>query len=524
MAPPLAMLFPLIGFLRYHGYELDRPEALLALGLVGGVAAALGALASAAPSVVRVVFYALVLLVVADVSLRLGHDDRSQLMRDWGLPVLALFVWSVVLGLMVVLSSLRAHLGLIFTAVFATMTLGVIGLPAEQKPEGVTIDTNEAAAAETRSRPDGAVVHIVLDEHIGLAGFPGEVAGAGEAARFVRDFYLDNGFAVFGHAYSEYAQTFDSIPNLLNGIRPLSSGAGVRAVGPRYAAPHNAWFDRLARDGYTIRVYQSDYLNLCEHGGVGFCFTYSTNGAYPLRELDLPSGIKARLILGKFYKDTLAYDLAGMADAASGGVLSRALLPEPWRGGAVGEPQTGPAASMPVIDRLVGDIRANARGRAFFAHLILPHFSYQFDRSCRLKGDFRTWLNRMEDWVSNTPGSRLERYQAYLEQVRCTTLQMGRVFDALKDAGAWENATVIVHGDHGSRIASRTPNSAGREAFTERDWLDLHSTFIAVKRPGATPRYDTRQRSIRTIFAEQSGQNAQPDAPRPEALIGDNTL
>ncbi|MBF0247823.1 MAG: sulfatase-like hydrolase/transferase, partial [Alphaproteobacteria bacterium] len=300
-------------------------------------------------------------------------------------------------------------------------------------------------------------------------------------------------------------------------------GGRAENQGASFIAQDNAWFDKLAADGYALRVYQSDYRNLCGQASIAYCFSYPTNGIAPIRDLDIPAAIKTRLIVGMFYKDTVSYRIANLADESFGGRLSAAVLPESWRGGAPGEPQLSPVATVPVIDRLIRDIRAHPRGTAFVAHLMLPHFSYQYDRECRLKPDFRTWLNRTRDLVTNDEASRRERYEAYLEQVRCATKQMDRVFAALKDAGAWDAATVILHGDHGSRISIATLGSPDVADFTDRDLVDLHSTFIAVKTAGRDGGHDGRQRSIRAIFAETVGLDADPDATPPGLLFASHS-
>ena len=54
------------------------------------------------------------------------------------------------------------------------------------------------------------VVHLIFDEFIGLAGIPS--IPDGEAARDqLRSFFLDNGFLVFGHAYSRFVHTRNAI-------------------------------------------------------------------------------------------------------------------------------------------------------------------------------------------------------------------------------------------------------------------------------------------------------------------------
>ena len=50
------------------------------------------------------------------------------------------------------------------------------------------------------------VVHLILDEFIGLAGIPSIPDGYASETSFGL-FFLDNGFYVFGRAYSRFVHT-----------------------------------------------------------------------------------------------------------------------------------------------------------------------------------------------------------------------------------------------------------------------------------------------------------------------------
>ena len=49
-------------------------------------------------------------------------------------------------------------------------------------------------------------------------------------------------------------------------------------------------------------------------------------------------------------------------------------------------------------------------------------------------------------------------------------------------AGLRQDAVVIVHGDHGSRIARNDPTAVERTLFSAADYADLYSTLFAVTR------------------------------------------
>ncbi len=158
------------------------------------------------------------------------------------------------------------------------------------------------------------------------------------------------------------------------------------------------------------------------------------------------------------------------------------------------------------LSKMALGLTQNPRGTAVFAHFLMPHFSYVYDSSCKLKEEISTWLWRSLIFSTtsavNTPDSRRERYQAYFDQVRCAYELLAGFFDELKQAGLYDDATIIVHGDHGSRIGIHDPWPQTRSLLSEDDLFDYYSTLYAVKRPGVEPRYSREQRSIQAMFSE----------------------
>jgi len=82
----------------------------------------------------------------------------------------------------------------------------------------------------------------------------------------------------------------------------------------------------------------------------------------------------------------------------------------------------------------------------------------------------------------NTPESRAERYRLYFEQLACTREQLARLLDAIP-APLREDAIILVHGDHGSRIALTDPVTAAEDRMQPSDYADSYSTLFAVRTP-----------------------------------------
>jgi arylsulfatase A-like enzyme len=128
------------------------------------------------------------------------------------------------------------------------------------------------------------------------------------------------------------------------------------------------------------------------------------------------------------------------------------------------------------------------------------------------------WLDRI-DWSKlprhNDADSRAVRYPRYLEQVLCTQQRLQTLFDVLKQRGLWDEAIVVVHGDHGARIDVAWPKGDLVAEMTPADFIDGYSTLFAVKLPGEDPRCDRRQQSINQLFLRHMlGERSAADADR----------
>jgi hypothetical protein len=146
-----------------------------------------------------------------------------------------------------------------------------------------------------------------------------------------------------------------------------------------------------------------------------------------------------------------------------------------------------------------------AVGRMFFAHLMLPHQPYYLTSDCHVR-EFDDWYNRKlyHDDLSKISSRefRVEAYQRYFEQTTCLLGILDDLFDAMRDRGIFDRATIIVHGDHGSRITIHDPVFENAEQLSPRDLFDAYSALFAIRIPGVAGGYDTRMRSVQDLFGE----------------------
>lgn len=298
------------------------------------------------------------------------------------------------------------------------------------------------------------ILHIVLDEQIGVEGIPVEFDEDWSIYEEVRDLYADNGFQLYGNAYSRWDDTIESLRNMLS-----SENVG--------------WFGRLHDWGFKITTITSDYIPLAGDQTI----TYRLGGAIKtLTKVIIPDVDKAKLIMGLFLKSH------GLKDHAT--------------------PLTHFAAAEMIFE-LEDQIMKAQRGQAIFAHIILPHSPYAFDRNCEMDRDISTWLPNdayeTAPWRNNEY-TRAERYPRYLNQMICVQRRMGVIFELVKQRGLWEEAIIIIHGDHGSRIDTRMEVRGGQPIMDDNDMIDAFSTLYAVKRPWVVGGYFDSQLPIDHLF------------------------
>jgi hypothetical protein len=194
--------------------------------LLGGLP--FGLLLSLRPRTFGAAGVALLLFVLAS---QIFAEGISDVLRDWRGLSQDLIAWAgpvggLALGVLIalpivalpftVLSWLGPNLGIVLATVFSVALVSTLLLPAEPLPLG---ETYRRDGAEAKDLPP--IIHLVLDEQIGVEGLPADIAGGADLRDDLRRFYVDFGFALYGRAYSEFSQTWHSMIALLNGFESL---------------------------------------------------------------------------------------------------------------------------------------------------------------------------------------------------------------------------------------------------------------------------------------------------------------
>jgi hypothetical protein len=482
LGPCFLLLYPFYRFLLFHDYPLWDPEVLLivfvwiAFVMIGVTVASknLGLLA---------LIYALALYFFFTT----GPDPLSTaglIVRG----VLALIV-------MLLLIKLQINIWQISLIFISGVLVADIGLLAWKSTHHQSSPVSVSAERSSHSKTDGPILHIILDEHIGVDGLPSAVPETAQMKIDFQNFFIGYGFTLFSKAYSPYVNSDNSISNILN----LSYSEKDREYFKDYGAKsrktlmHNALFKKFGEDGYGFHVYQPNYINFCQEGFyIESCDEVSRNS--PIALMGAPYSFRAKgWVLLSLY-------LANNSFFAS--------IEKEWVGHDIFKTRVGPLGAGPkIFDRLSHDLALATSHDYFFAHILMPHYPYVYDASCRPLPVLE-WMDSRElpdisDSINTLDGYQA-RYSQYYDQIRCAHQLLGNIFNALKKNGLYDSTTIVIHGDHGSRInLKHNPDFESYSQISKDDMLTSYSTLLAIKKPQQkTGILNTKQDDVVAILKE----------------------
>ena len=504
----LAILFvlltPYLNFIHSNEFIYEAVNAIV-IGAFLALAAVLATLLRWARSeLLRVCILAFLLLLFLDIQLYWFHS----------------WIWKLAVGALV-LGRLswhgRRHLSVFLTAVFGTMTAATIVLIVW---DGTIVRDSNAHPSAAGGNSDLPVyVHIILDEFMGPEGFDPAVASQRAIRNEIKSFFADRGFRLFGRAYSPYFYSHDSIPAALNMTVTSETGNFHEMDGLGFAIDRNRYFESLRSRGYRIHVYQSSFMDYCTSSPVDIakCVTYDYHSSTSASLASLASADKARLVLTMYASLGTLSDVvfAAYKELRSASPALGRSLPE-W---VEWSDKLGPIPVMPVFDELIRDVASAQGGSMFFAHLLIPHSPYSLDSACRIRRPVMMWKEnslkeRPSSGHANTDASRHARYEAYIPQLRCALRKVQSLLDSLKARGLYDDATIVIHGDHGSRIVRTEPGLLNRRWLIPQDYTDAFLALYAVKSPEISPGYDPRPAALPDLIrALAQGEMDAPGGP-----------
>ena len=263
------------------------------------------------------------------------------------------------------------------------------------------------------------------------------------------------------------------------------------------------YFTDLDRRGYRIGAVLPAYFDLCPKQRLTHCRTFASSALTSMLGTEMTASDRAKVLgftmlnlteMAKLVASTIQTGSNDLFDAEG-------RLPEN-RG------ELYPLASIEELERFTAELATLRRGEVRFAHLLLPHDPYMLTPDCKVK-PASAWLDE------HGPGSAESREKGYADQVRCLQRRLGRMLDSLARTRAGREAIVLIHGDHGSRIAPAQPFVTGPQ-LSQRELIMSYSTLFAIRVPGEAAGEIAGTHALGELLADFRARDF-ASAPRPRA-------
>ena len=466
MLIPLFLLWAsFLVFLDYHSYCLYCSETVI--GFLGVTLLALGCSFIMKVKKGRLAPVVLVGLIV------LVCDQQFNLQEDY-LPVL-LVSFGIVL-LWVYLDKFYMVANWICGTMLLVTVLKMGFLSLWEVDRDVRFGPGWGRVKAAQSAPP-RLIHLILDGHIGIERFTLDDTGKVQKDKLIK-FFVENGFQLYGNAYSHDDATIPSIPFLMN-LSDKSSEKLFTSIDSTHILLRNKYFQELAKRQYHINVLQSHYLDFCVNSPIPIanCIEYPSGSIAVYSNLPLPLSMKVQILLNYYF---LPHGKSKVLDT----FLSYTPI---YR--LVNKSRFFPrvAESIRGLETLREDIPSFPLGHALFGHLLVPHAPFQ------LKSDCEVFVPD-----STTTRTRQNESDLYFQQLNCIYFRLTSLFDQMRDGGIFDQSIIILNGDHGPRQAVQK----GLERPASQDSKNQHPTLFAVKMPDSQGRYDTSIRPITELLRE----------------------
>ena len=443
---PLALTAPLTSFLRFYDVSLLSSEAfynfavLTLVGLLTGLIMALGG------NLVQALMSAgiFVLFICGEAPSRVLYPD--------GIRFRYIFFVSIFL-LATILYFLREHRIRFLLIIFGVMWLAGTVTPGDEKT---------TVLAENSHEPDISLppyIHIVLDEHIGIEGIHPSWDKNNYFSQKLKKKYTDKGFLIFGRAYSRFNKTESSFYSFLNLTSAYNSDVYMKNIP---SVIPNTLFDNLTKRGYIINTFTTLNLSLCGNSTnyrFGKCVSVVGGGLKDFHDggILLHNFVRKMRLLNMYDVAQQSFDLPE---------LNLAVHPTTMN-------------ALTNAEKFMDFLGEGKRGNAYFIHLLLPHQPYLLDKTCKYKFDGNFFKKEERNTV----------YARYIEQTKCTHEIVGKIISKLDSNPEAEDSTIIIQGDHGSRVPAKRN---GFVNFKNGGYIQFFSTHFSVRSPTVNPGYDRR--------------------------------
>jgi len=284
-----------------------------------------------------------------------------------------------------------------------------------------------------------ALLHIILDSYTGPEGLALQGEMGAQARLSLKKLADDHGLWVAPRAFGRHPNTVNSLPEILSLAEFPAPAHPMRTN--RLILPELPYLTGLGKLGYAVHVVQTDFIDLCRYNEVRSCRTVNRSDLSAMAAFGLPMVDRVQVILSNYL------NFSALTAIAAGDLISISH----WLGYSDERPLYLRAKLFSVtgaheLDRLASRISTIAPGNALIVHVLMPHDPYSFDENCALT-PFSAW-----QYEETGPHWR-KALAAYDRQLVCANRKIGKVIAQFRRSSGGRNGLVVIHGDHGSRIA-----------------------------------------------------------------------
>jgi len=396
----------------------------------------------------------------------------------------------------------RDNLATILISAFGAIFVSTIAIHFFSTGKGPAITY---AASHGKANDLSPIIHIVLDEMIGTEGIDRNLPGGEETYQLVRNFHNRFRFRLYGKTFSRHYSTVMSIPNMLNyDYTDKTYGSDSSAHSKYLPAGQFKFFDDLQDRGYDVNVYQSSHVNFCKGENINRCKTLNSfNPASIYISPPKKHTSNSQLPINTMIFSLLIQKASKSYSSYIGHKLIKLISADVYLA-----PMYDVQSFKLWFDDFTNDIAETKGGEVYFAHFLVPHAPLMLTKDCDTK--LKPWESphllkehrnlKAKDFQK----ARSRHYQDYFEQVTCVFKKLTEFMEKIEKLEPFQNATIIINGDHGSRISS----GQYFENLSKQDFVDNYSALFSIRSPVVKPGYDLRSVSIQKLFSEtfQDGQ------------------
>ena len=231
-------------------------------------------------------------------------------------------------------------------------------------------------------------------------------------------------------------------------------------------------FEWYRKHGYDLNVFQTDIMDFCSLGYISYCLSAPYRNLFWLSQSNYDLRQKLFVLTSAFLNHSTLWRWIEGAVLIKWGVAKHSVtLPKFFP----------PVNMVEMVKRVSKSVDLIKPGAVLFAHILLPHEPPALDDLCNLRPPNEWFPNKIE-----------HDQEYYFAQMNCTYTLLEELFDSIKENPQAKNAIVVVHGDHGSRIAV---NAQSERLFT-------YSTLFAVRHPNTSHGIYRDEDSITTLFSK----------------------